>query len=195
VDEGVLSYERCEAEFAAETARLGAAVTTLAPDSMVPTCPEWTVRDLVGHVGTGHRWSAGIVAGRLAAPPPLVRVDPPANRDAWPGWLRDGADRLAAAVRAAGSDAPLWTWRAPRNAGFWLRKMLHDEVVHRADVELAAGMPCDVAADVAIDGISSTPSPPCRSRTPRTRCSPASPLSVRPCTCMPRTGSPRASGW
>ena len=25
----------------------------------VPTCPEWTVRDLVTHVGSGHRWSAG----------------------------------------------------------------------------------------------------------------------------------------
>jgi uncharacterized protein (TIGR03083 family) len=154
VGEGDLSYERCAAEFAAETARLGAAVTALEPDALVPTCPEWTVRDLVGHVGAGHRWSAGIVEDRLAAPPPLLRADPPADQDAWPGWLRDGADRLAAAVRAAGSEAPVWTWRSPHNAGFWLRKMLHDEVVHRADVELAAGMPFAVAGDVATDGIS-----------------------------------------
>ncbi|KIF71110.1 hypothetical protein HY68_24945, partial [Streptomyces sp. AcH 505] len=33
------------------------------PGARVPTCPEWRVRDLVGHIGQGHRWAAGIVRG------------------------------------------------------------------------------------------------------------------------------------
>ncbi len=28
-------------------------------DAPVPTCPEWTVADLLGHIGRVHRWAAG----------------------------------------------------------------------------------------------------------------------------------------
>ena len=31
----------------------------------VPTCPEWTLRDLVTHMGQIHRWVDGIVRERL----------------------------------------------------------------------------------------------------------------------------------
>jgi MDMPI C-terminal domain len=41
-----------------------------------------------------------------------------------------------------------------RTAGFWLRKMLHDEVIHRFDAELAGGGLGDVAPQIAIDGVS-----------------------------------------
>ena len=27
------------------------------PDDPVPSCPEWTVRDLVRHLGGVHRWA------------------------------------------------------------------------------------------------------------------------------------------
>src|SRR5438270_1577407 len=27
----------------------------------VPTCPEWTLQDLVEHIGGVHRWAAGMV--------------------------------------------------------------------------------------------------------------------------------------
>src|SRR5690349_18840504 len=30
----------------------------------VPTCPDWTVRDLVVHQGMVHRWAADVVDGR-----------------------------------------------------------------------------------------------------------------------------------
>jgi hypothetical protein len=32
-------------------------VSALEPQAPVPTCPEWTVRDLVTHVGPGHRFT------------------------------------------------------------------------------------------------------------------------------------------
>jgi hypothetical protein len=48
-----------------------------------------------------------------------------------------GAWMLGDAVPVAGPKQPVWTWQKDRWAGFWLRRMLHDEVVHRFDAELA----------------------------------------------------------
>ena len=61
---------------------------------------------------------------------------------------------LADAVRAAGPGQPVWPWTADRSAGFWLRRMLHDEVVHRFDAEMALGIEGGLAADLAADGVS-----------------------------------------
>jgi hypothetical protein len=53
-------------------------------------------------------------------------------------------------VRERGFGSTVWSWPpAQQTAGFWLRRMVHDEVVHRFDVEPNG----DVAADVAADGI------------------------------------------
>ena len=32
-------------------------------DLPVPTCPGWTVSDVLGHVGGAHRWCLSVVAG------------------------------------------------------------------------------------------------------------------------------------
>lgn len=151
-----LPDERYEAEFTAQTARLGEAVLGLAPDARIPTCPEWTVRDLVGHVGAGHRWSATMIETRADVPlVPIPEAPAPQRQDEWPGWLAEGAGRLVDAVRDAGHRTPVWTWQDDRTAGFWLRRMTHDELIHRYDAEHALGRPCDgVAPDLAADGIS-----------------------------------------
>jgi len=149
-----LERNRYEVEFEAEAIRLAAAANELEPLTPVPTCPEWTVRDLVGHVGTGHRWSTQIVAERLQTPPDYVVLDPPAHPADWAEWLVDGTRGLVEAIRTTGADEPVWTWQSDRTAAFWLRKMLHDEVVHRFDAELAGGRLGDLAADVGADGIS-----------------------------------------
>jgi uncharacterized protein (TIGR03083 family) len=151
-----LPDERYEAEFAAQTARLGEAVLVLAPDDRIPTCPEWTVRDLVGHVGAGHRWCSTMIEARATVPlVPIPEAPAPQAQDEWPGWLAEGAQRLTDAVRDAGHRTEVWTWQEDRTAGFWLRRMLHDELIHRYDAEHAAGRPCDgVAPDLAADGVS-----------------------------------------
>jgi uncharacterized protein (TIGR03083 family) len=149
-----LRLTRYEAELEAETARLGTVASGLEPAMGLPTCPEWTIRDLVAHVGTGHRWAAEIIEGELPAPPPYVLIDAPPEPTAWIDWLTAGARRLADAVRDGGPDRPVWTWQADRTAGFWLRRMVHDELVHRFDVEIAAGRLGEVAPDLAADGVS-----------------------------------------
>jgi len=96
------------------------------PATQVPTCPAWTLRQLITHVGRAHRWAAAIVATQAAEPIPFREVpdgrlpDDPAAR---PAWLRDGAARLAEAVSAGGG--PVWTHLGPGPASYWARRMAH----------------------------------------------------------------------
>ena len=143
-----LSPERYESEFAAETAGFAAAAARHDLSAQVPTCPEWTYRDLIVHVGSGHRYATGLITAGATGPRPLTRAEPAAD---WAGWLTDGAAALIGAVRRAGFDQPVWSWQPQcQTAGFWLRRMLHDEIIHRFDAEPAAR----VAADLAADGVS-----------------------------------------
>jgi uncharacterized protein (TIGR03083 family) len=145
---GWLSQQRYETEFAAETERFVAAVARPDLTATVPTCPEWTFHDLISHVGTGHRLASAVIARAPAGPPAYAVIEAP---ERWPQWLTDGAAELIAAVRERGFDEPVWTWQpAHPGAGFWLRRMLHDEIIHRVDADPAAR----VAPDLAADGIS-----------------------------------------
>jgi len=159
-----LSPRRYADEMEAETVRLGAAAAQRPTDEKIETCPEWTVRDLVTHVGTGHRLAAGIIEERRDRPAEYRLVNAPAERDDWPAWLAEGARRLNAAVDDLGFDGTVWTWQPKfQTAGFWQRRMLHDLIVHRFDAaptgEIAPGRTADaapagdLAPDLAADGI------------------------------------------
>jgi len=121
----------------------------------VPTCPEWTFRQLATHVGRGHRWAAQIVATRATAPIPMREVaDGKFPEDpAWhASWLNAGADQVIEAVTAAGGDL-VWTMTGMRPASFWARRRAHEAAVHLADAQLAAGRDVDLAPEAAADGV------------------------------------------
>lgn len=67
--------------------------------------------------------------------------------------MLEGAADLTEAVSSA-VDSPVWTFFGPRPATFWLRRMLHDTIVHHADAALATGADYAVAPDLAADAIS-----------------------------------------
>lgn len=122
----------------------------------VPTCPEWTVEQLIRHVGRGDRWSARIVAEQSMEAIDPRTVDggtPPADRAGMVAWLRSGPRSLLDAVDAAGPRTQVWTFLGPRPAQWWIRRRLHETLVHRADAALALGAPFDVDAGVAADAI------------------------------------------
>lgn len=150
----VLDVDRYFVEFEAETARLAGLAHDADTQRPIPTCPDWTLEQLVGHVSRGHRWAAELVRRRSPEPLPFQEVVVPADPEERSEWLTAGARMLADAVRDAGPEQPVWTWQKDRSAGFWLRRMLHDEVVHRFDAELALGIEGDLAADLAADGVS-----------------------------------------
>ena len=121
----------------------------------VPTCPDWTLRELAIHVGRAHRWATAIVGTRSAEFIPFRSVpdgkfpDGAAERAA---WLTDGAARLIGTVQAAGGDL-VWAFDEMRPASFWARRMAHETAVHRADAQIAVGREPDLAPVLAADAI------------------------------------------
>jgi uncharacterized protein (TIGR03083 family) len=150
-----VSVERFCAEIDASTATIAGLAGSLNLTQRVPTCPDWTLRELAIHVGRAHRWAAAIVGTRSAEFIPFRSVPDgkfpagPAERDA---WLRAGAARLIDTVQAAGSE-PVWAFGEMRPASFWARRMAHETAVHRADAEIAVGRTPDLAAELAADAI------------------------------------------
>lgn len=127
------------------------------PDAPVPSCPGWTVTQLMKHLGRGHRWSAQIVADRLLGPldPREVRDGkPPADVDGAIEWLNQGARSVIDAVERVGAETRVWTFVGPRPAGWWVRRRVHEATVHRADAVLAVGGDFELDSELAADGIS-----------------------------------------
>src|SRR5215469_17375541 len=152
-----LSPGRYAAEIEASTAGLAEILADYDLSLPIPTCPEWTLRQLVTHVGRAHRWAAEITRTRSDVFIPFREVpdgklpDGSAEQQA---WLRAGAARIVDAVREAGSDI-VWSFAGPAPAGFWIRRMAHETLVHRADAQLAAGAKPEpvIDAEIAADAI------------------------------------------
>ncbi|MGW7411648.1 maleylpyruvate isomerase family mycothiol-dependent enzyme [Streptomyces sp. NPDC054863] len=154
----LLGFDRYCDQIVEETARLRTAISGADLTTMVPSCPEWTLRELVHHTGWAHRWVYETVTTRATevVPPESVPhaegpgTDDPAALDA---WLAEGAGMCAGALREAGPDAQVWAWAPGKPTEFWARRMTHETVVHRADACLAAKADYTVDPEVAADAI------------------------------------------
>ena len=122
----------------------------------VPTCPGWTLKQLLRHVGRGDRWAAQIVGERLTDyldPRDVRNGKPPDDADGTIDWLRGGARELVQATNRTGAEATVWTFLGPRPASWWVRRRLHEVTVHRADAELALGGNFQLSSELAADGL------------------------------------------
>jgi len=145
-------YRDC---LAAEIRRLAAAVQDADPRTPVPTCPAWTLDQLIEHVGHIHRWATAIV-GKLSA----RRLDrqaadwplPPDPAD-YPAWLLAGGRGLLEVLHNADPDAAVWVWGGDPYVRWWGRRMLHETTIHRCDAELALGAKPRLDPDTALDGV------------------------------------------
>ena len=131
--------DRYYAEITASTGALAGLIGGADLTLRVPTCPDWTLRQLATHVGRAQRWAAEIVSRR--SPRPVAFRDIPDGRipddpAGHAGWLRAGADRLIAVLGQAG-DVPVWAFGEQRPAGFWARRMTHETTVHGVDAQFA----------------------------------------------------------
>jgi uncharacterized protein (TIGR03083 family) len=150
-----LSADSYYAQIEGGAAALADLLDSTSPDLHIPTCPDWTLRQLATHLGRAHRWAAEIVRTRAAEPIPFREVPDgalPADSALRGPWLRAGARLLTESVRAAG-DEPVWTFFGPAQAGFWARRMSHETLVHLADAQIAAGQPVTMDPLVAADAI------------------------------------------
>ncbi|MFH9224908.1 maleylpyruvate isomerase family mycothiol-dependent enzyme [Streptomyces lydicus] len=124
----------------------------------VPSCPDWNLAQLLRHLGEVYRWAEEIVRTRATQPPPetALRVLPRDTAQSpaeLAGWLSEGAELLAAALRTAGPDTKIWTPLPHGNTAFFARRMAHETVIHRADATLTLGTGFTLEQPVAIDAL------------------------------------------
>lgn len=123
-------------------------------DLPVPACPDWTVADLVGHLGAVYSW-VWLVIRAAGEKPDKERDTPPAERAALVEWFREQRTALIDVLSSAEPVAPAWTFvrGADATVGWWRRRQAMETAVHLCDVEAAAGRPRSVAPELAADGV------------------------------------------
>lgn len=143
------------AAVAAQTARFVEAVKGADLTTPVPSCPGWTLADLLQHVGSVQRWFAVLLNGRIQERPTSREVDLrlPAGPQGLADWLSASAQVAAEAFAATPADLPMWAWGADQHARFWARRMLFETLVHRVDAEVALGIPSAIDTELAVDGV------------------------------------------
>ncbi|WP_434599630.1 maleylpyruvate isomerase family mycothiol-dependent enzyme [Streptomyces sp. A5-4] len=139
----------------AETARLVALVQGANLATPVPSCPGWTLLDLVRHTGSVQRWFSVLLRQRVRTPPRSREVELrlPAHEDGYADWLTASSAEAAAAFAETDPGAPMWAWGADQHARFWMRRMLFETLVHRVDGQLALGHRPVIDPGLAVDGI------------------------------------------
>jgi uncharacterized protein (TIGR03083 family) len=118
----------------------------------VPSCPGWTMADLVYHVAEVYLHKVTLMrTGEEPEqwPPPTLKAEPPL------AVLGRAYGVLRAEFRARGPGLPALTWYDPdQTVAFWIRRMAQETVIHRIDAEQAAGLPItQEPADLAVDGV------------------------------------------
>ena len=118
----------------------------------VPSCPGWTVADLVRHVAQVYLHKVALMrTGEEPEewPPPSLAAEAPLAA------LGRAYGALRAEFRTRGPGLPAPTWYDPdQTVAFWIRRMAQETVIHRIDAELAAGLPVTpVPDDLAADGV------------------------------------------
>jgi uncharacterized protein (TIGR03083 family) len=122
--------------------------------SPVPSCPHWSVEDLVRHVAGTYRWVTGHVSrGVTNHPGQPDRGDAPTGVAVLAWWDEQYATLLKL-LDWLDPSLPAWNW-APqtKKAEFWHRRMAHETAVHRWDAQMAVALNEPIEAKLAADGI------------------------------------------
>lgn len=145
----LMDFDRLRECLALDVGRLGEVAEDLT--APVPSCPGWTVEDLLRHVADGYLRTVSAIFpnGRGGQAPPVARARHAVDLLGWAHSSLVAAltacDREARATRSGQPDAA---------ARFWIRRAAHETTIHRIDAELARPAPVvPMCADEALDGI------------------------------------------
>lgn len=126
--------------------------------ALVPTCPDWTLDDLVVHQSVIHRWAEANLHGQREGGPSEDDVRAASDRVE---YFLAGYRALTAALVGADPDldAAVFLNDAPPPRDFWARRQCHETTIHAVDALSASlgRMPeaeeCAIDAQFALDGI------------------------------------------
>jgi uncharacterized protein (TIGR03083 family) len=123
----------------------------------VPSCPDWTVLDLIHHVGTRYLWVRSHVSRGVTDRPEVDPRDSVGDLPTGPaaiGWWSDEYQQLVTVLDTLEPQMPAWNWApAAKQAWFWHRRMAHETAIHRWDAQMAIGQAEPVEAALAADGV------------------------------------------
>jgi uncharacterized protein (TIGR03083 family) len=134
-----VDYARFVDEITEQAAALRAAAASAGPAAPTPTCPKWTVFDLVRHLGRVHQWSGRALTTDPEGESPHPD-EPPSAWDELLPWWDTQLGTLVDILRRRQPETPAWVFdsRSPHTAGFWARRQAHETAIHRLDAEHAA---------------------------------------------------------
>jgi uncharacterized protein (TIGR03083 family) len=118
----------------------------------VPSCPGWTVADLLWHLTEVHEFWKTIVAERRSTWEGYQEPPRPVD-EGLADMYRRGRVELLKTLGEADPASPVWTWSSDKTAGFVIRRMTQETAVHLWDAGDAAGMVKAVEPALASDGI------------------------------------------
>lgn len=141
-------------EIARSSERIAELITVDNYASPVPSCPEWTLFDLVSHIGEVQNfWSHSIMEAIADVPWPGEASTPNSPVNAGE-WLRVQTQSLIKAINSTADTSPCWTWWGdPQTASAVARHQVQEAELHRWDGELALGIPKPIPLHLATDGI------------------------------------------
>lgn len=163
LDSYAAGFEDNVAVIRAAAAALADRFRRAGPDARVPTCPDWSARDLIVHQGIIHRWAA---ANLRQEPDAADAIEEDAVLATVPDhqladWLHVGASDLIAVLNsvAADVDALVFLNDAGHPRDFWARRQAHETTIHAVDGlaavlgRLPTAAESGIGAAVAVDGI------------------------------------------
>ncbi|HEX5532583.1 MAG TPA: maleylpyruvate isomerase N-terminal domain-containing protein [Actinomycetales bacterium] len=131
------------------------------PAAAVPSCPRWTVADLVAHQGMVHRWAVSNLCGwgPVSTPKSQILAEVPAERLV--DWFEDGARLLLKTLHetAPDVDAMVFLRDAPAAREFWARRQAHETTIHAVDAlaaelgRLPLAEEAGIRTGLAMDGL------------------------------------------
>lgn len=141
-----------------ESSRFVVAATNAASsfESPVPHCPGWDIAELIGHVGYLYSRVAFVVIRKQIEAPDRSQLPPAPEGQARIGWLAEQRTSMLSALGSAADDTPVWNWtvNSPGPTSFWYRRMAHETLIHRVDIELAQNLePVEADPELAADTV------------------------------------------
>jgi uncharacterized protein (TIGR03083 family) len=145
----------------------------------VPGCPEWTLADLVEHLGGVQMfWAVVVSSADVSGRPPREKTDFESPTGDLVAWSAAATAQLLDALRTAGPSSPSWAWweesGAPLTAFAVARHQVQEAAVHARDAQETIGQAAPLPSAMAVDGVAEFLSVPLASLGPW----PGSPVRV-----------------
>lgn len=133
-----LTFDEYGAGIGSAATVLRANATSTGLDAPVPTCPRWTVTDLVAHQGMVHRWAADNLRRKPSSNPSVYGQEGRGSADLLE-WFDEGATALLDVLSKAPEDWPgsFFLKNADNARDGWARRQCHETTIHAVDAMAA----------------------------------------------------------